>query len=295
MNSESKYFTGEYCSYENARVAVLPVPLERSTSYLQGTAAAPAAIIEASYNVELYDIQLDSEPYLSGIHTLSSLIFPKNESIDISLTKIESAVLRIIQNGKFPVILGGEHTLSYPVFLAFNQRFPELSILHLDAHTDLRDQYLNDPYSHACVMRRIRERTQNIVSIGIRSVSQEEMDYIKSEQPIIYFDHDIQQNGLPIEKILSELTENVFVTFDLDAINPAELPSVGTPEPGGLGWYQAVELFEAVFANKNVVGFDVVELKPDGINLHSDFWAAKMIYKMIGLKLERNFKAPAEV
>ncbi len=281
---------GEYRSYEKSRVAVLPVPLERSTSYLQGTAAAPGAIIEASYSVELYDIQLDQEPYRHGIHTLPALTFSNGESIEISLAKIETAVSRILQDGKFPVILGGEHTLSYPVFLAFNKRFPDLSILHLDAHTDLRDQYLDDPYSHACVMRRIREHTKNIVSIGIRSVSQEEMDYIKLEKPIIYYDHEIQQYGLPIEKILSELTEDVFITFDLDAINPAELPSVGTPEPGGLSWYQVVELFKRVFSEKNVLGFDIVELKPDGTNLHSDFWAAKMIYKMIGLKLKSSLQ-----
>lgn len=281
---------GEYCNYRNARVAVLPVPLERSTSYLRGTAAAPEAIIAASYNVELYDLQLDGEPYRYGIHTLPALNFSANDSIQKSLERIEQAVAAILGDEKFPVILGGEHTLSYPVFSAFFKHYPELSILHLDAHTDLRDQYLDDSYSHACVMRRIREHTKNIISIGIRSVSQEEMDYIKSEQPLIYYDHEIQRNGLPIEKILSELTDNVFITFDLDAINPAELPSVGTPEPGGLSWYEVVELFEAVFAYKNIVGFDVVELKPDGINLHSDFWAAKMIYRMIGLKLKSSFQ-----
>lgn len=283
---------GEYCNYEKARVAVLPVPFERSTSYLRGTATAPEAIIEASYNVELYDIEWDKEPYLFGIHTLPSLNFPVGEAIIKSLHKIERAVAQILQDGKLPVVLGGEHTISSPDFLAFHQRYNNLSVLHLDAHTDLRDQYLDDPYSHACVLRRIREHTKNIISVGIRSMSQEEADYIKQEKPVIYYDHEIQRSGLPIEQILSGLTENVFITFDLDAINPAELPSVGTPEPGGLGWYQVAELFESVFAKKNVVGFDVVELKPDAVNAHSDFWAARMIYKMIGLKFknETNYK-----
>ncbi len=286
MNSESKYFMGEYCDYEKARVVVLPIPFERSTSYLQGTATAPEAIIDASYNVELYDIELNREPYLFGIHTLPPLIFPNGEPINKSLNKIEHAIAQILQDGKLPVIVGGEHTISNPIFLAFHQRYADLSVLHLDAHTDLRDQYLDDPYSHACVMRRIRERSKNIVSVGIRSMSQEEVDYIKQEKPVIYYDYEIQLNGLPIEKILSKLTENVFITFDLDAINPAELPSVGTPEPGGLSWYQVVELFERIFSEKNIVGFDVVELKPDTVNAHSDFWAAKMIYKMIGLKFK---------
>ncbi len=287
MENHHRDFMGEYCDYESARVVVLSVPLERSTSYLQGTAAGPKAIIAASYNVELYDLQLNDEPYRYGIHTLPSLELPIDLAIETALDRIQQATAAVLDDKKFPVILGGEHTLSYPVFLAFYQRYPNLSVLHLDAHTDLRDQYLNDPFSHACVMRRIRTHTKNIVSVGIRSVSPDEIEYIRQEQPIIYYDHHLQRTEMPIEQILAELTSDVFITFDLDAINPAELPSVGTPEPGGLGWYQVVNLFDAVFRSKNVVGFDVVELKPDGINIHSDFWAAKMIYKMIGLKMRQ--------
>lgn len=287
MAYDYKYFMGEFCDYASAKVVVLPVPLERSTSYLQGTAAGPAAIIAASYNVELYDLQLDDAPYRYGIHTVPPLQFSDDLPIDAAINQIEQATTAILEDNKFPVILGGEHTLSYPVFCALNKYHPNLSVLHLDAHTDLRDQYLDDPFSHACVMRRIRERSKDIVSIGIRSVSPEEIDYIKQERPVIFYDHQIRTAPLPIEQILSALSENVFITFDLDAISPAELPSVGTPEPGGLSWYQVADLFEAVFANKNVVGFDVVELKPDGINVHSDFWAAKMVYKMIGLKLKK--------
>ena len=287
MNNESKYFMGEPCDYEQAKIAVLPVPFERTTSYLQGTADGPGAIIEASYNVELYDIELADEPYLQGIHTLPALSFPAGESIEKSIKKIEAAVGQMLEDGKFPAILGGEHTISYPTFLAFQQRFSNLSILHMDAHTDLRNEYLADPFSHACVMRRIREHNKNIVSMGIRSMCQEEADYIKNEQPVIYYDHEIQKQGIPIDKLLTELTNNVFITFDLDAVTPQEMPSVGTPEPGGLNWFQIKQLFEQVFSKKNVVGFDVVELKPDGVNFHSDFWAAKMIYKMIGLKFHK--------
>ncbi|UCE05534.1 MAG: agmatinase [bacterium] len=284
MSEQTKHFMGEYCDYETAKIAVLPVPLECSTSYLQGTARGPEAIIEASSNVELYDIELNDQPYLKGIHTLPSLVFPADEPIRATLNKIEMSVAKILKHGKFPVILGGEHTISYPIFLTVHNRYPNSSILHLDAHTDLRDQYLDDPFSHACVMRRIRMHTKNIVSIGIRSMSQQEADYIKKQKPIIYYDDEIHRNGLPIDQILQQLTDDVYISFDLDVINPAEMPSVGTPEPGGLNWYQVVELFEQVFANKNVVAVDVVELKPDQVNKHSDFWAAKMIYKMIGLK-----------
>lgn len=284
MTLETKYFMGEYCDYKTAKVAVLPVPFERTTSYLHGTAEGPTAIVAASYNIELYDVELDDEPYLQGIHTLPSLIFPAGDPVKNSLNKIEAAVAKILDTGKWPVILGGEHTISYPVFLAFQKRFPKLSILHLDAHTDLRDQYLDDPYSHACVMRRIRGHNKNIVSVGIRSMCQEEADYMRTEKPIIFYDHDIQRHGLPIDRVLATLTEEVFITFDLDAVSPSELPSVGTPEPGGLGWLQIKGLFEEVFKHKHVVGFDVVELRPDGINFHADFWAAKMIYKMIGLQ-----------
>ncbi len=284
MNQESRHFMGEFCDYEQAKIAVLPVPFERTTSYLKGTADGPRAIIEASYNVELYDIELHGEPYLHGIHTLPALNFPAKESIKKSIKKIETAVGKILDDGKFPIILGGEHTISYSVFLAFQQRYSNLSILHLDAHTDLRDEYLNDRFSHACVMRRILEHNNNIVSIGIRSLCREEADYINKEKPVIYFDHYIQKHGIPIDKVLAELTDDVFITFDLDAVSPQEMPSVGTPEPGGLNWFQVQQLFEQVFSKKNVLGFDIVELKPDRVNFHSDFWAAKMIYRMIGLR-----------
>ena len=262
----------------------MPVPFEQTTSYLQGTADGPRAIIEASYNVELYDIELEDEPYLQWIHTLPALAFQAGESIEESIKKIETTVGKNLEDGKFPVILGEEHTISYLVFLAFQQRFSNLSILHLDDHTDLRNEYLDDRFSHACVIRRIREYNKNIVSVEIRSMCQEESDYIDKEKPVIYFDHDIQKHGIPIDKILAELTSNVFITFDLDAVSPQEMPSVDTPKPGGLNWFQVKQLFEPVFSMKNVVGFDVVELKPDGVNFHADFWAPKMIYKMIGLK-----------
>ncbi|MDZ7263675.1 MAG: agmatinase [candidate division KSB1 bacterium] len=284
METTNKQFMGEHCDYSTARAVILPAPFERSTSYLQGTAAGPQAIIDASCNVELYDIELNSEPYRLGIHTLPAIQFLEQESVETGLKRIETAVTSIIDDNKFPVVLGGEHTISYPIFLALQRRFPDLSLLHLDAHTDLRDQYLGDRFSHACVMRRIREHTPSIISVGIRSVSYEEAEYMQSEHPIIYFDHDIERHGLPVSTITEQLTDHIFITFDLDAVNPAELPAVGTPEPGGLTWYQCVELFQSLFAKKNVVGIDMVELKPDGINLHADFWAAKMLYKMIGLK-----------
>jgi agmatinase len=287
MTSKFKDFMGEPCDYQNSRISVLPVPFERSTSYLKGTAAGPQAIIEASCNVELYDIELNDEPYRQGIHTLPPLSFAEHEPIRESMIRIEAAVAKMIDDEKWPVILGGEHTISYPIFLALQKRFPDLSVLHLDAHTDLRAHYLEDPFSHACVMRRIREHCQNIVSVGIRSVSQEEADYIKTERPQIHYAYEIHETGIPFQKIMEALTNDVFITFDLDAIDPSELPSVGTPEPGGLHWYHVVELFKNIFAQKNVVGADVVELMPDKVNIHSDFWAAKMIYKMIGLKFHR--------
>lgn len=287
MITELKNFMGEPCDYQNSKIAILPVPFERSTSYLQGTAAGPQAIIEASCNVELYDIELNTEPYRNGIHTLPPLGFSENEPAHAAMNRIETAVTTMLDDGKWPIVLGGEHSISYPVFLALQKRYPYLSVLHLDAHADLRDRYLDDPFSHASVMRRIREHCKNIVSIGIRSISQEEANYIDREHPIIHYAHQIFEKGLLIDNILDELTNQVFITFDLDAIDPSELPSVGTPEPGGLHWYQVVELFKNLFSRKNIVGADIVELMPDGVNIHSDFWAAKMIYKMIGLKYHR--------
>ncbi|HDP98960.1 MAG TPA: agmatinase [bacterium] len=284
MEQSSHQFMGEFCDYQSAKIVIIPVPLERSTSYLAGTAGGPAAIIEASQNVELYDIELNSEPFRQGIHTLDPIFFAENDSVAAAFEKIEKCVNQTLKDQKFPVILGGEHALSFPSYLAFHNSFTNLSVLHIDAHADLRNEYLGDRYSHACVMRRIHEKNQDIVSIGIRSMCAEEAEFIDTEKPVIYFDHEIYQTGLPVRKILSQISQNVYITFDLDGVNPVELPSVGTPEPGGLGWYQLVSLFEDLFDQKNVVGLDVVELKPDRINIHSDFWAAKMIYKMIGLK-----------
>ncbi len=284
MTASRNFFGFEQSNYNEAKIVIVPVPLERSTTYQKGTAFGPQAILDASEHLEFYDIETNSEPHLLGIHTMDFFLGEQTIAIEDYFYDLHDEISFILQDEKFPVIIGGEHTLSCAVVHAFVEKFPDISILHIDAHADLREEYLNDPFNHACALRRIRDFTEKTVSVGIRSMSAEEAQYCEEERPTIFFDHEIQKSGLPIEKILQSLTENVYITFDLDGLNPAEMPSVGTPEPGGLSWQQTMELFDAIFSNKNIVGMDVVELKPDKINIHSDFLAAKLIYKAIALK-----------
>ena len=200
-----------------------------------------------------------------------------------SLKLIQKKTDKILADGKFPVLLGGEHTLSYAPFLAAFKRFKNLSVLHFDAHTDLRSSYEGTPYSHACVIHQIQRHTHQIVSIGIRSMCQEERDLVRKRKIHVFYDHEIQ-SGLPVKKILDLLTENVYLTIDLDVFNPAFLPAVGTPEPGGIDWYPTLKLLRTVFENRNVVGADIVELCPHKGDISSDFIAAKLAYKIIGYK-----------
>ncbi|OQX88693.1 agmatinase [candidate division KSB1 bacterium 4484_87] len=284
MAEKRTYFGFEQNPYQSASTVVIPVPFERSTSYLKGTAHAPQAILEASDSLEFYDIETDSEPFLSGIHTTPAISSLENESTPEFFERLKNAVSDMLRDDKFFVILGGEHSLSYPVVHAFVEHFPRISVLHIDAHADLRDEYLGDPLSHACALRRIRDVTSETVSVGIRSMSAKEAKYVKKERPVIFYDHQLHHSDFPIEEILAALNDDVYITFDLDGLNPAEMPSVGTPEPGGLSWHETLALFDELFQRKNVLGMDVVELKPDSVNVHSDFLAAKLIYKAIALK-----------
>lgn len=284
MTVSRNFFGFEQSDYKDAKIVIVPVPLERSTTYQKGTVLGPQAILNASENLEFYDIETNSEPYLFGIHTKEFFEWEPDHNIEDYFYNLHDEISFILQDGKFPIVIGGEHSLSCAVVHAFVEKFPDLSVLQIDAHADLREEYLNDPFNHACALRRIRDFTEKTVSVGIRSMSAEEAQYIEKKRPVIFYDHEIQKSRLPLEKILQSLTENVYITFDLDGLNPAEMPAVGTPEPGGLSWQQAIELFQAVFSQKNVLGMDVVELKPDKINIHSDFLAAKLIYKAIALK-----------
>ena len=280
-NPENK-FLGQTTAYDQAKVVVMPVPLELNVSYGKGTKKGPSAILKASDHLEDYDIELGAEPARAGINTLAFI--RQTSPAEKMLTILEKAAGRPLRDRKFLITLGGEHTLSIATANAALAVYPDLSILHFDAHTDCRKEYAGDPFSHACALYRIRERNKNTYSVGIRSVGSEELAYLKEEAVRISYARDIIENGFPTKKILDGLTEHVYISFDVDAFDPAVLEETGTPEPGGLQWYPTLALLKQVFRAKNVVGADIVELAPDPDHPAADFTAAKLAYKMIGYK-----------
>ena len=269
----------EFSSFDSSRVAVLPVPYDFSTSYQGGTRWGPAAILAASRNMEVWDDELGAT-YQAGIHTLAELE-PTALGPTEMAQRVEHAFDWILNAGKLPVMLGGEHSISAGAVRALLKKHPRLSVLQLDAHADMRDTYLDSPDSHACVMRRIRELCP-AASIGIRSLSEEEAGYLKAHPAPIWSTRSFRKLKGDWKAILDALTDDVFITFDLDGLDPAYLPGTGTPEPGGLDWFEASDLIGAVAAKKRIVGFDVVELAPLPGNVASDFLAARMTYRMIG-------------
>jgi agmatinase len=268
----------KYQNYQNSKIAILPVPFDKTSSWLTGSDKGPKAIIEASMNMELYDLETDSEVYKKGIFTSEEILSNSSEEmIDCVYNKVKE----FIKDGKFIVTLGGEHTVSFPAIKAHYENYNDISILHLDAHSDMRDSYLGNKYSHACVMARAKEITDNIISVGIRSMDSSELANIKKDN--IFFAADIYDSEEWIDKTVDKLGKNVYITLDLDVFDPSVLPSTGTPEPGGLDWYTVLKLLKRVCKNRNLIGFDVVELCPSE-NKAPDFLAAKLIYKLLSYK-----------
>jgi len=272
----------EHAGLDGARIAVLPAPYDFSTTYQGGTRAGPRAILDASRNMELWDEELGAT-YRAGIHTLPELE-PTALGPEAMAERVEQAVAWILERGKIPVMLGGEHSLTAGAVRAAAKRTRGLSVLQLDAHADMRDRYLDSPYSHACVMRRVRELVP-AVSVGIRSMSEEEARFLERTPAPMWSTRAFRALGGRWEPILKALTDEVYVTFDLDALDPAALPATGTPEPGGLDWYEAVDLLAAVARRSHIVGFDIVELAPIPGQVASDFLAARLTYRMMGLAL----------
>jgi agmatinase len=272
----------EFSALERARAIVLPVPYDFSTTYQGGTRWGPRAILDASRNMELWDDELGAT-YRAGIHTLPE-VEPTALGPEAMAARVEQAVDWILERGKLPAILGGEHSITAGAVRAAARRFGDLSVLQFDAHADMRDRYLDSPYSHACVMRRVRESVP-AASVGIRSCSEEEAVFLRAHPAPIWSPRDFRALRGDWKPILSALTGTVFVTFDLDALDPGALPATGTPEPGGLDWYEAVDLLRAVAARSRIVGFDVVELAPIPGQVASDFLAARLAYRLIGLAL----------
>ncbi|PKL51514.1 MAG: agmatinase [Nitrospira bacterium HGW-Nitrospira-1] len=262
-------------AYAQASTIILPVPFDKTSTWLKGADKGPAAIIEASKYLEIYDIETDSEVYRKGIFTAKPI---HAASSSVLLRKTDTTVSRYLKDNKLVVTLGGDHSVSIGVIKPYAKRYKDLSVLHLDAHADSRDSYEGTPYNHACVMARAREFTKNIVSVGIRSMDSSERANVDRKK--MFFAHDIHDSDKWINKAVRLLTDSVYITIDLDVFDPGVMPSTGTPEPGGLGWYQIKKLLAAVSKSKQIVGFDVVELCPSE-HKAADFLAAKLIYTLL--------------
>ena len=264
-----------YADYDKAAAVILSIPFDKTSTWQKGADKGPAAIIEASRYLELYDIETDSEVYKKGIFTAPPI---NTVSSTLLIKKTDAAVSRYLKDNKLIVTLGGDHSVSIGVLKAYAGHYKDLSILHLDAHADSRESYEGSPFNHACVIARAREFTRNIVSVGIRSMDSSER--VNVDRKKMFFAHDIHNSDKWIKKAVSELTDPVYITIDVDVFDPGIMPSTGTPEPGGLGWYQVLKLFSAVSKSKRIVGFDVVELCPTQSKA-PDFLAAKLIYILL--------------
>jgi agmatinase len=273
----------EHSLYETARAVIFPVPLERSTSYEHGTRNGPSAILSASRHMELYDDELEMEPYKEiGIATLLA-IDTTDGTMEEVLAELYTAQLGLLEDGKFPVAIGGEHSLTPPLVSATAKKFKDLTVLQIDAHADLRDKYQGNSASHACAMRRVVEVCP-AVQVGIRSLCEEEAKAIPHLRTKVYWAKDIVRAPMKawIAKVLDDLGPNVYLTIDLDGFDPSVVPATGSPEPGGLDWHQVTSLVRAVADHKKIVAMDVVELLPQSGDHASDFLAAKLIYKCLG-------------
>ncbi len=268
----------EFSNFDTSQVVILPVPFDLTTTYQHGTQEGPAALIEASRNMELYDIETNSNIYQIGIYTAAPIEASSSEQMQKELYQRTAEYLA---KKKFVVTLGGEHSISFAPIKAHTERFPGLSVLQIDAHADLQEAYEGNPWSHASVMARVREipHITSIVAVGIRSMSQEEAEVVDRKRT--FFGHDLDISGHWIEKVVDQLSDQVYITFDLDGFDSSLMPSTGTPEPGGLQWNQAMALLKRVAEKKTIVGFDVVELCPTDSNVAPDYLAAKLVYKIL--------------
>jgi len=272
----------EWTRLDVARVVILPIPYERTTSYVKGTGRGPGALLEASTQLELYDEELECEPHQIGIHTAAPVGIEGVSPSELAEVCAQAA-RRFVGQDKWLVGLGGEHTVSLGLVRAHKERYPGLNVLQLDAHADLRDTYEGSPYSHACVARRLREIVPT-VQVGIRSLSREEAEAAAAAPGKVFMACRMRPGSPWVVQVLEALSREVYLTIDLDFFNPSVMPSVGFPEPGGFGWDETMRLLRVIFQHKNVVGCDVVELCPQEGNVAPDFLAAKLVYKLIGYR-----------
>ena len=275
-----------YSNLQEAKTVIVPVPYDSTSEWRSGSRRGPQAIIDASQYLELYDLELDREIYEIGISTLPR-IEPLLSSPQDMIDRVCKVVEGLIQKEKFVVLLGGEHSLSLGAVRAFKEAFPRLSVLQLDAHSDLRDEYLGTKYGQACVMRRIFELCP-ISQVGVRSLSWEEKQFLSQNKLTPFYMSNLASGTASIDKIVDSLSQDVYVTIDVDVLDPSIMPAVGTPEPDGMSWRQILDIVEPVALHKHVVGFDLMEFCPAEGPSSCAFLLAKLAYKLIGCACHKN-------
>ena len=274
----------QYADYGRAKFVLLPVPYDGTSTFIKGADKAPQAIIEASDSIELYDIEEDTAIYTHGIHTAEPIL--ENSTPETMTEAVYQRVKSYLKENKLVGVLGGEHSVSLGAVRAYTEQYPDLTVLQLDAHADLREEYQGSPYNHACVMRRVQEIAK-VVQVGIRNVCEEERQFIVPEN--IFYAHKIRRNDTWMQSAIDQMSENVYLTIDLDCFDPSVLPSTGTPLPGGMTWWQVLDFITMTNLQRNIVGFDIVELCPNPIDKSSDVLAAVLTYKVITKILKKRY------
>ena len=274
---------GENASFKKAKACIIQAPYAETLTYIKGADKGPQAIIDASMNMELFDDELNAETYKIGIFTVSPIEFKEKEAPENAIESVYKSVKEVLEADKVPVVLGGEHTVTIGAVKALKEKNENLSVLHLDAHYDLKDEYNGSKYNHACIARRLQEICP-VIEVGVRSLSKEEKEFLgTSPQNVSVMSvYDILEIPDWKKKVSDLLSDDVYITIDMDVFDPSLVPSVGTPEPGGIGWYEILDLLKLVAKDRRIVGFDVVELSPKEANVAPDFLAAKLIYRLLG-------------
>jgi agmatinase len=276
-------------TFDQSKAVVLPVPVERTTSYGGGTRHGPHEILQASSHMELWDEEIGVDAHGAGIFTLPEMELPFGELTPL-MNEIRRVASEILARDKFLVTLGGEHSITPPLVAAAAAQHPGLSVLQIDAHADLRDSYMGTRHNHACAMRRVLEHART-TQVGIRSMSTEEAEAAPSLNTTIFYDCAMRQDPQWVDRVVESLSGPVYVTIDVDGMDPAIMPATGTPEPGGLSWYELLDLLRATFEKRRVVACDVVELSPIPGMHAPNFLCAKLVYKMITYRFAREVRA----
>jgi agmatinase len=265
--------------YSESEIIIVPVPYDETSTWMKGADKGPDAILNASVNLEFYDVETSSEAHLKGINTIAPIL--EKETPEKLVKDVYDRIFSLLSDKKFPVIIGGNHTVSIGAIKAFSEYFENITILQLDAHADMRQVYEGSVFNHACAMARAREFAP-VVQVGIRSMSAEELPFVERDR--IFFSHELYYDKSLYHRALDKLTGNVYITIDLDVFDPSIMPSTGTPEPGGPPYFELLHFMRDVIKSRNVVGFDVVELCPSETNKSPDFIAAKIIYQLLSYR-----------